>query len=98
MSFTPPGPPPLPPLPSAPPPRRRSGVALGVIVGFLVFAIVGCIVATVLVVVNKVGDSDVVTGTGPTPVPTRSDAPMPQTPAALARFYDQELTWKKCGE
>jgi pimeloyl-ACP methyl ester carboxylesterase len=91
MSYT--AEPPTQPEPTGESPRR-SPLLIGVLVGVLVFAIAVAAFVGWRVVS---GDDDPLT-TPPPAGPSPSDAgPMPTTDPALARFYDQRLTWRDCG-
>lgn len=99
MSLTPPGPP-VPPLvlPGATPepPPRRSAVLVRIAVGVMIFALVAAGVGGWLVVAH-LGDDDARSTPSRLQPSARPTEQMPATPAALAAFYDQELTWTDCG-
>src|SRR4051794_36719692 len=96
----------IPPEPPAPQPvsggPRRSPVLVGVLVGVLVFAIAaGGFAGWRLLADDGTNDPAAAPTVGsdspsttPSPSPT---APMPDTEAALARFYQQKLSWHDCG-
>jgi len=107
MSMTPPGPPfdppppgpGLPPLPSVtpqPPRSPRNAVVVGVIVGVLVFALVGASLATWKLIDNSDPSSPPTSSTSITPSPTPT-VPMPSSSPSLTKFYGQKLAWKDCG-
>ena len=96
----------VPPESPAPPPGpaapRRSPVLVGVLVGLLVFAIAAAGFAGWRGLADDdTGDPGAAPTVGsgspsstPSPTPT---APMPDTDAALARYYEQKLAWRDCG-
>lgn len=98
MSMTPPpGPPPL----YAEPPRQRGPVVLGIVIGVLVFALAAGGFVAWRVVENHQDStaSGVTVQPSASPEPTPSpEGPLPATDPALARFYDQKLSWRQCGD
>src|SRR3954468_4502204 len=91
MSMPEPGP----PLPGAQPRSTRGPLALGVLAGLIVLAIV---VASLAGWKPLSGDRAPRIVPNPTITPTPSTAgAMPTTATALARVYDQRLRWHGCG-
>ncbi len=92
MSMTPP------PAPNAEP-KTRGPILLGLVIGVLVFALA----AGGLVAWRAVEDHRDDTGPSVTPSPSSTpspsaEAPLPGTDPALARFYDQKVSWRGCGD
>ncbi|HET6153846.1 MAG TPA: alpha/beta hydrolase [Marmoricola sp.] len=105
MSVTPPEQPPpfYDPAPGgAPRPSGgRSPVVLGVLVGVLVFALIGAGVAGWKIFSGNDDNTVTAGSTGskaPSPAATSPASAMPSTDPALAAYYDQKLDWKSCGD
>jgi pimeloyl-ACP methyl ester carboxylesterase len=82
-------------LPKAAPPPRRNPVAVTILVGAVVLALVGAGIAAVQALDS--GSAPGSPSSGPTIVDPRPTAPLPSTAPSLARFYGQVLRWAPCG-
>jgi pimeloyl-ACP methyl ester carboxylesterase len=84
-----------PPLPGAQPPRNGNSVLIGVLVGVVVFALIA---AGIGIYAAKHHRSGIALGpVTTTPTASPATAPLPSTDPALAKFYDQKLSWTRCG-
>jgi pimeloyl-ACP methyl ester carboxylesterase len=100
---TPPETPPDQPGAAVPPAGRstRSAVAIGVLIGVLVFAVgLGAVFA--VQAFNDDDSSGTSSDTTPLPGPTSlaptPSGPLPSIDPRLASYYDQKLDWTKCGD
>lgn len=89
---------PLAPLPRARQPRR-SPVALGILVGLLVFAVAAAGFAGWRVIAGDDDDTGATASSPGGPETSATSSPETQAPPtpSLARFYTQKLSWRKCG-
>lgn len=82
----------------APAQNPRSPLLLGVLVGVLVFALVGAGFAGWKLFGGN-DDDPVSSGPAATRTPSaKPTGPLPSTDPALAAYYDQKLSWKKCDD
>ncbi|RNL63329.1 alpha/beta hydrolase [Nocardioides marmoriginsengisoli] len=78
-----------------PPAKQRSAVLVGVLIGVLVFALIGLVVVGAKVISNAL-DQDDASAERPSPSASPKE-PLPATDPKLAAYYDQKLSWRGCG-